>query len=801
MSAHILIVDDDALLRDLLLQRLRKEGFEVMAAGSLAEARTLFARQMPDVAILDLQLPDGIGLELTQELRQRGNCECIVVTSHGTIEMAVESLRHGVRDFLEKPFSLDRLVTTLRSVLQLAQMDRELKALHVERARASGNFIAESPAMQRVLETLELVAASETTTVLIEGETGSGKGILARRIHELSPLAQGPFLTVTCSALAETVIESELFGHEKGAFTDAHARKRGLVELAHGGTLFFDEIGELPPRLQGKLLQFLEEKVFRRLGGTQDLSVRARVVAATNRHLREEVREGRFREDLYYRLHVVPLVLPPLRERPEDIEALARHFLRRFAAEMGKRIDGISPAAMQLLREHRWPGNVRELRNVIERGVLLSTGSELSVESLPADLRAGSEPLSNTGQLGAAGTDLASLERQLLVQALERSGGSRTEAGKLLGLSRHQVRARLKKFGLEVLLAALALSAPRAVAQTLDCERCHADSEFLHQQIANSARAQQLLVAPQANAASVHAELACLDCHRGLDSFPHRLDRVQPAQCIDCHDDVGTEAASGVHHGAVDCVGCHGIHDVAPPAQAASARCTSCHANAPQSELDVHRGNIECADCHGSHAMQSTNLARREIVDACAACHDDVASQWREDTHGQHWQDTSAARASAGCTDCHGTHDILSSDAESYVSVLLDRCSSCHIDAARTANNTYHIKARSLGSSIVAGCSSCHGAHEVFPASDARSLTADANLVQTCGRCHEHANERYVQYQPHPDPTDRSKNPYLFYSFWFMNALLVGVLGVFLLHTAAWWLRLWLDRRRGVGHG
>ena len=801
MSANILIVDDDALLRDLLLQRLHKEGFEVMAAGSLAEARALFAKRMPDAAILDLQLPDGIGLELTQELRQRGSCECIVVTSHGTIEMAVESLRHGVRDFLEKPFSLDRLVTTLRSVLQLAQLDREIKALHVERARAMGNFIAESPAMQRVLETLTLVAASETTTVLIEGETGSGKGILARRIHELSPLASGPFLTVTCSALSETLIESELFGHEKGSFTDAQARKRGLVELAHGGTLFFDEIGELPLRTQGKLLQFLEDKVFRRLGGTQDLTVRARIVAATNRHLREEVREGRFREDLYYRLNVVPLMLPPLRERPEDIEALARHFLRRFAAEMGKRVDGISPAAMQLLREHRWPGNVRELRNVIERGVLLSTGQELSVESLPADLRAGSEPLANSGQLGAAGTDLAALERQLLVQALERSGGSRTEAGKLLGLSRHQVRARLKKFGLEVLLIALSLTAPRVAAQSLDCQRCHADSEFLHQQVANSARAQALVVAPSSVEASVHGDLECLDCHAGLDSYPHRLDRIEPARCIDCHDDVGVEAESGVHHGAVDCTACHGVHDVASPAQAVSARCASCHVSSKQSELDVHAGNIECADCHGSHAMKNASVARRDLVDACSVCHDDVAANWREDTHGQLWQDESATQQAAGCIDCHGTHDILASDAESYVSVLLDRCSSCHADAARTANNTYHIKARTLGSEIVASCSSCHGAHEVFPASDSRSMTAQANLVETCGRCHEHANERYVQYQPHPDPTSRSKNPYLFYSFWFMNALLVGVLGVFLLHTAAWWLRLWLDRRRGVGHG
>ena len=341
------------------------------------------------------------------------------------------------------------VTATVGAALEVTRLRREVRALREQAAVGGQAVIGVSPAMEEVFDLIERIAPADTTTVLIQGETWTGKGMIAQTIHRLSPRAQGPFLTVTCSALAETIMESELFGHERGAFTDAHALKRGLVEVADGGTLFLDEIGELSLRLQGTLLHFLEEKTFRRVGGTKDLRVDVRIIAATNRDLEADVREGRFRSDLFYRLRVVPLVIPPLRERPEDIPALAKLFIDRFNSEFGRRVEAISPEALERLRSYAWPGNVRELRNVIERGVLLADGPVLGVELLPPELRdaRAAEPIS-TAALGREGIDLEELERTLLVSALKRTGGNQSAAGELLGLSRHQVRNRLKKYGL-----------------------------------------------------------------------------------------------------------------------------------------------------------------------------------------------------------------------------------------------------------------------------------------------------------------------------------------------------------------
>jgi two-component system, NtrC family, response regulator AtoC len=309
--------------------------------------------------------------------------------------------------------------------------------------------VGSSAAMEEVFELVRRVAPADSTTVLLEGETGTGKGLLARAIHQASARADGPFINVTCSALAESVMESELFGHEKGAFTDARTMKRGLVELAEGGTLFLDEIGEIGARLQGKLLRFIEEKRFRRVGGTKDLGVDARLVAATNRDLEKEVEAGTFREDLYYRLRVFPIRLPPLRERRSDIPALVKTFIDEFNRQFGKKITHVSPEAMDVLKHYPWPGNVRELRNMIERTVLLADGPVLTPDMLPARVTGrmpASEPAVN---LGAEGLDFEALEQSLLEAALRRAEGNRTEAGRLLGMSRHQVRNRLKKYGLE----------------------------------------------------------------------------------------------------------------------------------------------------------------------------------------------------------------------------------------------------------------------------------------------------------------------------------------------------------------
>jgi two-component system, NtrC family, response regulator AtoC len=448
-NGYVLVLEDDELLRRIVVERLSREGYEVVGVGTLAAARELIARRPPDMALLDVMLPDGRGPELLAELVRETEAACVMMTAHATVADAVAALQLGARDYLEKPFSLDRLTASVAAALEVGALRREVRELRRQSVGASAGIIGSSPAMRRLLDLVERLAPADTTTVLIQGETGTGKGVIAQAIHRLSPRAGGPFITVTCSALAETLMESELFGHEKGAFTDARTMKRGLVEVAERGTLFLDEIGELGLRVQGKLLQFIEERTFRRLGSTRDMRVDARIVAATNRDLEVEVREGRFREDLYYRLRVVPLLLPPLRDRPQDIAPLVKLFIDRFNREFSKRVRGAEPEALALLERYPWPGNVRELRNVVERSVLLSDDALLQVGDLPPEVGqprpAEKAPMV---ELGPDGLDMDTLERTLLERALQRAGGNRTAAGELLGMSRHQIRNRLKKYGL-----------------------------------------------------------------------------------------------------------------------------------------------------------------------------------------------------------------------------------------------------------------------------------------------------------------------------------------------------------------
>jgi two-component system response regulator AtoC len=449
MPERILIVEDDDLLRQVTAERLEREGYTVTTARTVEEGRAALDQQTPDLALLDIKLPDGEGTELLEELTSTGDTVSVMMSAHGTVQSAVDALRAGAVDFLEKPFSFDRLSATLRGALERTRLQREVRALR-ERTGLGEDVVGGSPAMREVFDLVKRVAPADSTTVLLEGETGTGKGMLAQAIHQASHRADGPFINVTCSALAESVMESELFGHEKGAFTDARTMKRGLVELAEGGTLFLDEIGELSLGLQGKLLRFIEEKRFRRVGGTKDLEVDARLVAATNRDLEEEVEADAFREDLYYRLRVFPIRLPPLRERPSDIPALVKTFVDEFSNQFGKRITGVDPEAMELLKSYRWPGNVRELRNMIERSVLLADSSVLTPEMLPPPIRGERESKAGPAvELGPEGLDFEELERTLLREALRRAEGNRTEAGRLLGMSRHQVRNRLNKYGMD----------------------------------------------------------------------------------------------------------------------------------------------------------------------------------------------------------------------------------------------------------------------------------------------------------------------------------------------------------------
>jgi two-component system, NtrC family, response regulator AtoC len=447
-ETRILILDDDALIRTVLSDRLERAGHAVRVAGSLAEARALLRTGVPDLALLDMKLPDGEGIDLLPELVDELDVPCIMMTAHATVSSAVAALKRGARDLLEKPISYERLDASVAGALEITALRREVRVLR-EQGRAEGVIVGGSPAMQEVFRLVERVAPAEHTTVLIQGETGTGKGVVARLIHRLSPRVQQPFVNVTCTSLAETIMESELFGHEKGAFTDARAMKRGLVELADHGTLFLDEIGELSPRLQGKLLQFIEDRTFRRVGGTRDLSVDTRLITATNRNLEKDVEDGTFRADLYYRLRVVPIQLPPLRERVSDVPELAKHFTDSFSRDLGKRVNRISPDALDLLRRYAWPGNVRELRNVIERSVLLADGDTLTADGLPPEVRAPRRESDTTFDMGPNGLDIEALERTLLREALRRAEGNRTTAGRLLGLSRHQIRNRLKKYGEE----------------------------------------------------------------------------------------------------------------------------------------------------------------------------------------------------------------------------------------------------------------------------------------------------------------------------------------------------------------
>jgi DNA-binding NtrC family response regulator len=453
--ARILVVDDEKLIRWSVAERLQRGGYEVLSAESGEQALEVVATTPPDLILLDVRLPGIDGVQTLQRaLSLHPEVAVLMMSAHSTVDVAVEAMKHGAIDFLVKPFPFQQLDEAVERALANARTRRQIATLTSDKrgATALQAIVGGSPAMEALRNMIGRLAGSEATTVLIEGESGCGKEVVARAVHFQSARADRPFLQVNCAALPEQLLESELFGHERGAFTDAHTQKRGLFETAEGGSVMLDEIGDLPPGGQAKLLRLLENKTFRRVGGVQELRADVRVIAATNVDLEERVAEGRFRSDLFFRLNVVRFVVPPLREHLEDVPGLAAHFIARFDQEMGREVKGVSPSAMELLRSYHYPGNVRELRNVIERAFILHAGiDEIRPEHLTPEVRKavpGRRPEKIVPPVGEQGLVLDDVERKLIAEAMERASGNQSKAARLLGVSRDTLRYRLKKHGM-----------------------------------------------------------------------------------------------------------------------------------------------------------------------------------------------------------------------------------------------------------------------------------------------------------------------------------------------------------------
>ncbi len=452
---HVLVVDDDRLSRQFLVEAVRSLGFAVTQAESGEAGLELARSSAPDLVLTDLRMPGTDGLALAETLqREMPALPVVLITAHGTVESAVRAMKAGAVDFLLKPCSPETLELMLRRVGQTSRLRRENEYLRSEIVGASSEIVAESPAMEETLRSAKRIARSKGT-VLITGESGTGKERVAHYVHAESPWSDGPFIRVNCAALSETLLESELFGHERGAFTGAHKSREGRFELADGGTLLLDEIGEISPALQAKLLRVLEEEEFERVGGSHTLSVDVRVIATTNRNLAAEVAAGNFREDLYYRLHVLPIHLHPLRERARDVLPIAQHFVEHYATQNGRTVPALSPAAQLQLQCWSWPGNVRELENVIQRAVVLLQSDTIDTGDLSfGPVTAESGVAESTAPVAAAAgpqsahplanRPLSDIEREAILATLECTGGNKTEAARRLGVSARTLSNKMK---------------------------------------------------------------------------------------------------------------------------------------------------------------------------------------------------------------------------------------------------------------------------------------------------------------------------------------------------------------------
>jgi len=456
----IVIIEDDEGVRSALAKSLGQHDNDVRAAATAGEGLAHLKEKAADLLLLDYRLPDADGLDLLETIRRQWpDLPVIMMTGVGSVQTAVQAMHLGAYDYVSKPFELDQMMFVVNKALEARRVRRR-------RSRGAGRslepfgfdrIVGESPLMREAKHVLRQLADSDARTILLQGESGTGKDLAAKVIHYNGRRAEHPFMNITCTALPEPLLESELFGHEKGAFTDARQQKLGLFELAGGGTIFLDEIGDMPATLQAKLLRFLDEKTFRRVGGTKDIQVDVCIIAATNRILRALVEQGEFRADLFYRLNIFPVTLPPLRERRKDIPLLVKFLLAQYNRELHKNVLGIDKTAMAVMQAYHWPGNVRELRNLIERAMLMARGGVLTLADLPTELKQPAAPpaaekeshAAPTIALGPEGVDIREVERSLILKALEQTAWNQSRAAALLRMSRDQLRYRVKKYGLK----------------------------------------------------------------------------------------------------------------------------------------------------------------------------------------------------------------------------------------------------------------------------------------------------------------------------------------------------------------
>jgi len=454
-EAKILVIDDEKLLRWSLQQNLSKEGYTVITAEKGLEGLNTFKDESPDVILLDIHLPDVSGITVLQSIKEiNKDALVIMITAFGDIQTAVKTIKLGAYDFVEKPFNVDKLKILVAKALETVSLRKEVSQFRSQLSLKYGfdSIIGQSEEMQKIFDIIKKIAKSDATTILLQGESGTGKDLAAKVIHYQSRRADRPFMEINCTALPETLIESELFGYEKGAFTDAKAMKKGLFELADGGSIYLDEIGDMKPSTQAKLLKVIEGKMFKRIGGVKDITVDVRIIAATNKNLDEDVRKGNFREDLYYRLKVIPVFIPPLRDRKNDITALAKYFINEFNREFKKNLKGISKETEKYFKEYPWPGNVRELKNIIERAMILESEEDYILpEHLPIEFTSRDIAFANVKNIDIkippGGLDIEEVEKELIRQSLDITRGNQTKAARLLNITRDALRYRMQKFG------------------------------------------------------------------------------------------------------------------------------------------------------------------------------------------------------------------------------------------------------------------------------------------------------------------------------------------------------------------